>query len=181
VPLMPLRTDFNAIDLITHGAFAGAIGTGGSLRHIVEPGTKPRSWHPSDPSPSVLFTELLSWWRGKRIADLYGGRPLAARRCTCTVCDGQRLLRFLGRSHQTDAIGHSVAVWTPYVADLLSKPSMRGRAEYWRTLCEGSVREHEFISDHLRLIGRKRLRPQDAIAQWAKLPAWPVETPARSS
>jgi len=181
VRLMPMRTDFNAIDLVAHGAFAGAIGTGGSLRHTVDPATKPRSWHPSDTSPSVLFTELLSWWRGKKIANLYGGRPSAARRCDCAVCDGQRLTRFLRRSHQNEALAHAVAVWTPYVLDMLDQPTMRARAQYWRNLCVGSVREHDFISQHLRLVGKARLQPQDAIAQWARLPAWPVDAPARSS
>jgi hypothetical protein len=181
VPLMPLRTDFNAVDLVAHGAFAGAIGTGGRLRHTVDPAEKQRSWNPSDRSPSVLFTELLCWWRGSKIAKLYGSRPQAARRCYCAVCEGQRLTRFLRQSHQNEALAHAIAVWSPYVADMLDKLTMRDRAQYWRTLCEGAVREHDTISDHLRLQGKARLRPQDALAQWAKLPAWPVQAPARSS
>jgi hypothetical protein len=181
VPLMPLRTDFNAIDLVAHGAFAGAIGTGGRRRHTVDPADKPRSWRPSDPSPSVLFTELLCWWKGSKIAKLYGARAQAARRCYCGVCEGQRLTRFLRQSHQNEALAHAIAVWSPYVGDMLDKPTMRSRAQYWRTLCAGAVREHDIISDHLRLKGDARLRPQRALAQWATLSAWPVLAPARSS
>jgi hypothetical protein len=178
VPLMPLRTDFNAFDLVAHGAFAGAIGTGGRLRHAVDPAVQARSWNRRDESPSVLFVELLCWWRGRKLADLYGNRPRAARICLCAVCQRRRPTRLVRRRHQQEAIGHAVAVWSSYVADMLAQPTMRGRATYWHNLCVGSVREHDFISQHLGLYGNTRLRPQAALAQWATLPPWPTDISA---
>ncbi|MFC4110008.1 hypothetical protein ACFOX0_29300 [Micromonospora zhanjiangensis] len=151
VPLLAMRTDFNAFDLVAHGAFAGAIGTGGSIRHTVEPPTKPSAFNPADASPSVLFPHLICWWKGSKIAKLYGARPRQAARCSCSVCDGERLSRFLRRSDQSEALRHGVAVWSGMAADMLDAPTMRQRAEYWRNVCVGSVAEHENIPRQLQM------------------------------
>ena len=140
---MPVRTDFNGLDLVAHGAFAAAIGTGGSSG---TPLTRPRGRWPSalegsrrDPSPSVLVPELASWFKGSKISKLFGARPTLAPRCDCPVCGGQRLTRFLRREDQDDAIAHAVAVWSRWAADLLDQPTMRDRAEYWQNLCSDAV------------------------------------------
>lgn len=174
VPTLAMRTDFNAFDLVAHGAFAGGIGTSGTIRHAIEPPYRGFAHDPSDNSPSVLFPELTCWWRGSRIAKLYGARP--APRCVCIVCDGQRLSRFLRRDDHVDAIRHSIAVWAPLAADMLDAATMLGRARFFRRLCMGAVNEHELISARLQLV--EPLTPQAPLEQWATLPAWPVGEPA---
>lgn len=80
VPLIPMRTDFNGLDLVAHGAIAVAIGTGGSVRHTVDPAEVRRAFS-RDQSPSVLWPELASWFKGSKINELFGARPALAPRC----------------------------------------------------------------------------------------------------
>lgn len=179
VQLMPTRTDFNAMDLVAHGAFAAAIGTGGKLRHTVDPTERPMSYRrrkgqPPDQSPSVLVPELACWLRGSTIDDLFGARPTLAPRCDCRRCSGRRLTGFLRREHQDHAIAHAVAVWSRWAADLLDQDTMRGRAEYWRNLCRGAVNAHSIISQQLGLDPSDYLKPQEPVTVWADLPAWPA-------
>jgi hypothetical protein len=179
VQLMPVRTDFNALDLLAHGAFAGAIGTGGKLRHTVDPTERPMSYRPPkgqppDQSPSVLVPELACWLRGSKISNLFGARPTLAPRCDCRRCDSRRLTGFLRREHQDHAIAHAVAVWSRWAADMLDQDTMRGRAEYWRNLCRDAVRAHEVISQQLGLDPSEYLEPQEPLTVWAELPAWPA-------
>lgn len=181
IPLMPVRTDFNGFDLPAHGAFAAAIGTGGSVRHTVDPTQQPlafrRKGERPDPAPSVLVPELASWFKGSKIAKLFGARPRIAPRCDCPVCGGQRLTRFLRREDQDDAIAHAVAVWSRWAADLLGQPTMRGRAVYWQNLCSGAVANHAVFRSQLNLMDG--LQPQGPLGVWASQPAWPAEsTPA---
>lgn len=179
VPLMPARTDFNALDLVAHGAFGAAIGTGGRLRHTVDPAERPMSYRPAkgqppDQSPSVLVPELACWLRGSKITDLFGARPSLAPRCDCRRCGGRRLTGFLRREHQDHAIAHAVAVWSRWAADLLDQDTLRGRAEYWRNLCRDAVGAHAVISAQLGLDERDFLKPQAPLTVWAELPAWPA-------
>ena len=185
VQLMPVRTDFNALDLVAHGAFAAAIGTGGRLRHTVDPAERPMSYRPPkgqppDQSPSVLVPELACWLRGSKISDLFGARPTLAPRCDCRRCGGRRLTGFLRREHQDHAIAHAVAVWSRWAADLLDQDTMRGRAEYWRDLCRGAVGAHAVISPQLGLDESEYLEPQAPLTVWAQLPAWPAVISAAS-
>jgi hypothetical protein len=171
VPLIPIRTDFNALDLVAHGAIAAAIGTGGRIRHTIDPAEKPKSFKPG-PSPSVLWPELVSWQKGSTISEFFGARPTRAPRCDCRVCGGQRITRFLRREHQEEAIAHAVAVWSRWAGDLLDAPTLQQRAEYWKNLCTGAVQHHDvFLKMMNRLDG---LKPQKSLKLWAKLPAWPV-------
>jgi hypothetical protein len=170
IHLIPMRTDFNGLDLIAHGALAAAIGTGGSVRHTVDPAEIRRAFS-RDQSPSVLWPELASWFKGSKINELFGARPTLAPRCDCAACGGQRLTRFLRREQQNEAIGHAVAVWSRWTADLLDAPTMRDRAQYWQNLCAGAVAHHAiFLAQLRRLDG---LTPQDSLKRWSGLPAWP--------
>lgn len=170
VPLIPIRTDFNGLDLVGHGAIAAAIGTGGSVRHTVDPPEKRRAFS-RDQSPSVLWPELVSFFKGSKINELFGARPSLAPRCDCAACGGQRLTRFLRREHQNQAIGHAVAVWTRWAADLLDAPTIRDRAQYWQNLCAGAIAHHAVFLAQLQLL--EGLTPQDPLKRWATLPAWP--------
>jgi hypothetical protein len=170
VPLIPIRTDFNGLDLVGHGAIAAAIGTGGSVRHTVDPAEKDRAFS-RDRSPSVLWPELVSFLKGSKINELFGARPALAPRCDCAACGGRRLNRFLRREHQNEAIGHGVAVWTRWVADLLDAPTIRDRAQYWQNLCAAAVAHHGVFLAQLQLLDG--LKPQEPLKRWATLPAWP--------
>jgi len=133
-----------------------------------------------DPAPSVLVPELASWFKGSKIAKLFGARPRIAPRCDCPVCGGQRLTRFLGRGDQDDAIAHAVAVWSRWAADLLSQPTVRDRGVYWRNLCSGAVANHAVFRTQLKIKDAAALQPQGPLGVWAAQPAWPAETtPAR--
>ncbi|RVX39159.1 hypothetical protein EDD27_1506 [Nonomuraea polychroma] len=182
IPLMPIRTDFNALDLVAHGAFAGAIGTGGSLRHAIDPTEKPFAFS-KNPSPSVLIPELACFWKGSKIAEEFGARPGATPRCFCTVCSaqnpgGQRLSRFLSRDDQEEAIVHAIAVWSTWARDILDAPTIRDRAIYWRKRCKDAVDHHTIFS---RLLNRlEEFKPQSPVEAWATLPAWPTDVVANA-
>jgi hypothetical protein len=175
VPLIPIRTDFNGMDLIAHGAIAAAIGTGGRIRHTVDPTEAGRAYV-RDQSPSVLVPELASWLKGSKIAELFGARPRLAPRCDCLVCGGQRLTRFLRREDQDEAIAHGMVVWSRWAGDLLAAETMRERARYWQNLCAGAVAHHDLF---LRLLQRlDGLKPQVPLQRWAAEPTWPSDVPA---
>lgn len=175
VPLIPLRTDFNGLDLLAHGAVAAAIGTGGSVRHAVDPAEKGHSFNPG-PAPSVLWPQLLTFFKGSSIAELFGALPRQAPSCSCAPCHGRLLTRFLSLDQQNEAIAHGVATWSPLAARLLSAPSVRDRAELWKAWCEDAVTSHQAVLDMLRRL--EGLRPQPSLSRWAALPAWPASVPA---
>ncbi|MEU4419286.1 hypothetical protein AB0F81_01570 [Actinoplanes sp. NPDC024001] len=173
VPLMPICTDFNGLDLMAHGAFAAAIGTGGSIRHTVPPPRKPFAFVQNDKSPSVLIPELMCWWKGSKINKLCGAAPSRAPKCSCETCGNQALTRFLYEEDQPEAIAHAVAAWSVIADGLLAQPTVRDRAEYWRNICHSAVAEHEMFAKRLRQVDP--LPVQTPLKQWAKLPAWPTE------
>ena len=177
VALFPIRTDFNAMDLVAHGAIGAAIGTGGSVRHAVNPADGPRAFS-RDQSPSVLWPELASWFKGSKINELFGARPSLAPWCDCAAYgkEKHRLTRFLRREHQDEAIGHAIATWSGWAADLLSAATVGERALYWRNLCAGAVRHHDVVLEQLKRLDG--LEPQPSLLRWASLPAWPAVAPA---
>jgi hypothetical protein len=175
VPLMPIRTDFNGLDLLCHGAVCAAIGTGGSIRHAVDPAEKEQSFNPG-PAPSVLWRELLTYYKGSTIAEFFGAREHLAPGCGCAVCGGRRITRFLGREHQDEAIAHGVAVWSAMAGQLLSAPTLRDRAESWKDLCAQAVAHHQAVLERLQRLDGLRLQP--SLKRWAALPGWPAGMPA---
>jgi hypothetical protein len=163
----PLRTDFNGLDLIAHGAFSAAIGSGGSMRHATAPDERPRSYNAADESPSVLYGRLASWWRGSKIAREHGRVP--APRCECGPCDGQNIARFLSRDHSDDARAHAVTIWQRWARDLLGHRTHGGRADYWKNFCTAALNEHAMLATQ---IGRtKPFPPRSGLSAWAQLPA----------
>ena len=175
VPLMPIRTDFNALDLLGQGAVCAAIGTGGRIRHTVDPAEKERSFS-TGPAPSVLWPELLTFFKGSTIAEFFGARPKLAPSCGCAACQGRLLTRFLRREHQDEAIAHGVATWLPMAVGLLSEPTVRGRAERWRLLCGDAIAGRQVVLDRARRLDGLKLEP--SLRRWAMLPAWSAEAAA---
>jgi hypothetical protein len=70
------------------------------------------------------------------------------------------------------AYRHDVAVWTSRAEDLLSAPTLRGRAEYWRNVCASALDVHQVFKDQLDR--KEPIKPQDGLKAWATLPAWPT-------
>lgn len=159
------RTDFNGFDLIGHGAFAAAIGVGGSKRHAVAPGQQPHSLDPSDTSPSVLYPELASFHRGSWIARQHGRVP--APICRCEACWYASLARFLSRGYSAEARAHNVAVWQGWARLLLSNATQTGRAGFWKNVCKAAMEEHRFLA--ARLGQTKPLAARGSLRAWANL------------
>ncbi|MDI5979853.1 hypothetical protein [Amycolatopsis magusensis] len=174
VDLFPMRTDFNAFDLVAHGAFAGAIGTGGKVRHAVEP-PQPSKFLVRDQSPSVLVPELMCWWKGSKLGKLFGARESLIPRCPCAVCGSRRLSRLYRRADGNEAMAHAVATWSGYAADMLEAPTMRMRAQYWKNICAAAVNNHEMFAKQLKR--PKPIKPQAPLKVWADLPLWPTDQP----
>jgi hypothetical protein len=175
VPLIPLRTDFNGLDLLGQGALFTAIGTGGSLRHAVDPAEQAESFV-RGVAPSVLWPELLTFYKGSTIAEFFGAQEHMAPTCGCGVCGGRRITRFLRHEHTDEAIAHGVAMWSPLADRLLSAATVRERAETWKSMCMQAVAEYHMVLDSLQRLDGLRLQP--SLERWAMLPAWPTSAPA---
>lgn len=168
VPLMPIRTDFNGLDLLGWGAICTAIGTGGSVRHAVDPAEKNRAFKMGT-APSVLWPELLTYYKGSTIAEFFGAREHLAPACMCAACGGRRLTRFLRRDQQDEAIAHSIASWSPLAAQLLAATTVRERAEFWRNRCTDAIAQHQAVLDRLQRLDGLTLQP--SLRRWAAVPA----------
>ncbi|MCE7009999.1 hypothetical protein LWC34_45415 [Kibdelosporangium philippinense] len=169
IDLFPMRTDFNAFDLVAHGAFAGAIGISGAVRHAVEP-PQPALFIVRDPSPSVLVPELMCWWKGSKLGKLFGARQNLIPRCPCAVCGSKRLSRFQRQADENEAVAHAVATWSGYATDMLDAPTMRLRAQYWKNICTAALENHVMFAKQLKR--PKPIKPQTPLKVWAQLPLW---------
>ena len=174
IELFPMRTDFNAFDLVAHGAFAGAIGTSGAVRHAVEPPQPPLFVVPDD-SPSVLVPELMCWWKGSKLGKLFGARQHLIPQCPCAVCESRRLSRLQRRADWNEAMAHAVATWSGYAEDMLSAPTMRLRAQYWKNICAAALDNHVMFAKQLQRA--KPIKPQTPLKVWAELPLWLTDQP----
>lgn len=163
-----LRTDLTGFDAMSHGAFATSIGSGGSLRHMIPFGKFARSNKP-DPSPSVLFGELMSFHKGSTLYSKFADtRPPPA--CACQACQGRALDTFLAREDTVPAHQHSMCTWASWIDDLLTQPTLADRATWWRNRCVGAVAQAEIVNTQINqpdaFTAPKTLRA------WAELPAW---------
>jgi hypothetical protein len=165
VDVAAMRTDFNAFDLLCHGGFTGAIGSGGSMRHAPDPEERSLVIDRTDESPSVLYERLASWKRGSTIAREHGRMP--APNCMCVRCDGRRISRFLSREDSDDARAHGVLIWQEWTRAIVGQSTVANRASYWRNFCRAKIDEHALLSAQLRRA--KQLVPHPALKAWAKL------------
>lgn len=161
------RTDFNGFDVMGHGAFAAAIGVGGSKRHAVDPRQHSFSANRKDESPSVLYPRLCDLHRGSWIANLHGRQP--APTCECPPCDGQSLARFLSRDYTDEARAHGVAIWQKWARLMLANDTTAERASFWKTRCQAAVDEHGLLA--VQLGQPKSLPVRAQMKVWAKLPS----------
>lgn len=165
-----LRTDLTGFDVLCHGAFATSIGTGGSLRHTTPFGEPPRSSNNKDQSPSVLYPDLMAFFRGRTLATRFANVP-APR---CSACDDRALDTFLGKRDSLAAHAHGVHSWSEWIADMTDQLTLADRAIWWRNRCSGALAEYDVVNARLDQPGG--FEAPKALRAWAKLPAWPLST-----
>ena len=165
-----LRTDLNGFDVLCHGGFAASIGTGGSLRHTIPFGETRRSSNPEDKSPSVLYPDLMAFFRGSTIAKRFAN----ARAPECSICDGRPLDTFLGQKDSSAAHAHGVHTWSEWITDMIDQPTLADRATWWRNRSSGALAEYEVVN--ARIDQPDGFEAPKALRAWAELPAWPSPT-----
>jgi hypothetical protein len=157
-------TDFAAFDFAAHGGFAASIGTGGRLRHIIPPDEDDKSIVPKDQSPSVLFPDLLHFFKGSTLAKRFENAP--APRCPCVPCNSRSIDTFLGRADSAAAHLHNIHIWMDWLSDLFGHALIADRVRWWQGRCEAAVLNHEIYNQQLGL--RNAFRPTRALTIWAQ-------------
>jgi hypothetical protein len=163
------RTDLAAFDCMAHGGLFGAIGAGGSLRHLPPQDEDPQSSNfPGAHFPSVLVPDLLGFFRADLLAPKYAN--VLAPRCSCLVCNEGLLDRFNRRDGSTRAAahGHNAATWNSWLPDLFDHQSLRDRQQWWKNRCAAAVYEHEAESARIQQPGA--FKPKKFLRAWANLP-----------
>lgn len=175
-----LKTDLTGFDALSHGAFATSIGTGGSLRHVIPPGQRARSGNPKDRSPSVLFPDLMAYFRGSKLAQRYANTPQPPA-CSCAACGDRRLDTFRGTNDSTAAHTHGVRIWSEWTTDLRAQPTLLDRAVWWRNRCKAAVAHYDIVN--AQLDQPNAFKPPKPLNAWADLPDWssPSEPAPRHS
>lgn len=162
-----LRTDLTGFDAMSHGAFAAAIGTGGSLRHMIPFGQFARS-NKQDPSPSVLFGELMSFHKGSTLHDRFADAKPPV--CACEACQGRALNTFLAKDDTVPAHQHSMCTWASWIGALLAQPTLADRATWWRNRCAAAVTHAEIVN--IQINQPDAFTTPATLRAWAELPAW---------
>ena len=172
-----LRTDFTGFDALSRGAFATSIGSGGSLRHVVPFGQISRSSNPEDTSPSVLFGELMTFYKGSTLQDRFANVRRAPT-CDCAACQGRPLDTFLSRQDQVAAHQHNMCTWAAWITELMAQPTLADRASWWRNRCVDAVARAELINSEINQPEAFTAKP--TLQAWAELPSWwSVTQPSR--
>ncbi|HEV2755500.1 MAG TPA: hypothetical protein VG318_06955 [Actinomycetota bacterium] len=142
-PLLSLlRSDLAALGAMACGAEAGAIGTGTSVRHFVQPGLK-GGGVPDDKTPSVFVPALWTYVKGSKLGQAASDNGLL--RCLCSVCGGKSLTRFADERLVSEAHDHSVESWYRLGQWMLGMP-VRKRRNAWRAGCQEAVVAHDELA-----------------------------------
>lgn len=157
-------TDFAAFDFAAYGGFAASIGTGGRLRHIIPPDEEPESIVHRDQSPSVLFPDLIHFFKGSTLSKRFANT--SAPCCRCAACNGRSIDTFLGRADSAAAHLHNIHVWMEWLPDLFGHAVIADRVRWWQGRCEAAVMNHEVYNQQLGL--RNAFRPTRALTIWAQ-------------
>jgi hypothetical protein len=166
-----LRTDLTGFDVMSHGAFATSIGTGGSLRHMIPFGEFARA-SKQDRSPSVLFGELMSFHKGSTVQDRFA--DTRAPVCRCPACRGRALDTFLAGDDTVPAHQHSMCTWGAWIDELHTQRTLADRATWWRNRCANAVTYADVVNTQINQ--PEAFRAPEALRAWAELPTWPSAT-----
>ncbi len=137
-----MRSDLGTIGAMVCGAEMGAIGTGTSVRHFVQPG-KRGGGVPRDKTPSTLVPSLWDYVKGSKLGQVPDNNPLL--RCFCSVCDGRSLSRFADDRLIEESHEHSVETWYDLTQWVLGI-DVEGRRSAWRSACRSAIDAHEDLS-----------------------------------
>jgi hypothetical protein len=162
-----LRTDLTGFDVMSHGAFATSIGSGGGLRHMIPLGQFRRS-NKNDESPSVLFGDLMSFFKGSTLQEKFADSQ--APICDCASCDGRELDTFLTKDDSVPAHRHGMCTWAAWISGLRACRTISERATWWRTKCVDAVANAEIVSTQINQ--PDAFTPPETLRAWAELPAW---------
>jgi hypothetical protein len=157
-----------AFDCMAYGGAFAAIGSGGSLRHLVPADEKPDAENPFAHTPAVLLPSMLRYSEGRFIANKYANTP--APRCGCDVCGGASMNRFdsLSGEVRATAHAHNAAVWTSWLTDLFDYATDADRQQWWRGRCKAALDAHE--QENTRLRQKGAFKPSSALKKLATLP-----------
>jgi hypothetical protein len=137
-----LRSDLGVLGAMACGAEAGAIGTGTSVRHFVEPGSR-GGGVPDDKTPSVLVPTLWSYIKGSKLGQAVNDNGLL--RCNCRECKGQSLIRFADERLIQEAHRHSIESWYR-LGQWMVNTSKSERRAAWREGCQEALEVHKELS-----------------------------------
>ncbi|MFI9411363.1 hypothetical protein [Nocardia gamkensis] len=162
-----LRTDLTGFDVMSHGAFATSIGTGASQRHMVPFGQTPKAIQ-TDQSPSVLFEQLMSFYKGSTLARRFADtRPPT---CRCASCGERPLDTFLSRDDAASAHRHSLHTWASWVKDLQAQPTLAHRALWWKNRCATAATYADIVNSQINQ--PDAFQVSKTLKAWAELPPW---------
>lgn len=141
-----LRSDLAAIGFRAHGAVMASIGIGTSTRHFSRDGLRGFA-DVNDQSPRALVGPLLAYWKSTRIAQA-GDDPLLV--CSCPVCEGLPLARFVDPTYKLHAAEHSVHVWSELAAQL-ENLSVSQRPGWWSSCVTDALYRIQELEDRIYL------------------------------
>lgn len=142
-PRMSLfRSDLAALGAMACGAETGAIGTGTSVRHFVQPGLR-GGGVPRDKTPSTLVPSLWSYVKGSKLGQVTDNNPLL--RCFCSICGGRSLSRFADERLVSESHEHCVETWYRLAQWMLGL-GIESRRAAWRSGCSEAIEAHEMLS-----------------------------------
>jgi hypothetical protein len=165
--VMRARTDLSALDGLAHGAFAGAIGVGGTRRHLIPPGepAKTSSRRGSGAPPSVIVRDLMAFKLTTTLETAFANATPPS--CSCRICGGRSLTRMLSATDRREARAHNMAVWTEWMDTMAGLPTVGSRAVWWKASCQAAVDYHTTLSQQLD--NGKDFTLREPLPTWARL------------
>lgn len=167
VPVIQLRCDLSGLGLMCHGAWAAAVGTRTSLRHLYP--IKKRGGPVRRASVATVVRECLSFIGVDKIARAVQKDPENSlwAACTCQVCAGRQLdwIAQLTEREQQEraAFGHALEMLFDLRDHLLRTPA--DRPQSWRAHCDAARCRY----DELEAAGFDWKRPP-ALNSWGRIP-----------
>jgi hypothetical protein len=150
---MLLRSDVSAIDAMVNGAFAAAVGTASSMRHLYPVSNR----FAGTPSPSVFVPALLNFHIREKIEDGIVALPdLDVWRCHCGVCGGGRLdWIFSSAEDKRNAYRHSVSALAKTWKEIRGAGSDQATWKAsWREMRRNALWHYDHLAAELKSQGK---------------------------
>ncbi|MEW2522822.1 hypothetical protein [Actinacidiphila alni] len=171
--MMLLRSDLAALDAMAQGALCAGIGVSSTVRHCVAPGERAAVSGGGGPQyPSVLMPDLMCFTGAQALSNRYANAESAT--CSCDVCDGRGLDRFLKADGETrvEAEDHNVLTWSAWVGEMACYEAGPKRKAWWQAKCAAALARYPLENERIGLsAGRAGFKPPSPLEAWATLPA----------